>query len=99
MSQNEKFNRLYFELLQAKNTEHALNKKAVNEFKEIIICNLKSLRNDYAKQQSKIHSLQRAVNEANMERRKIVISRDKMLRQKENENKALKTKNNETRSE
>merc|ERR1712130_1043474 len=62
MSQNDKFNNLYFELLQSKNREDAINKKAVNEFKEMIISNLQSLRNDYAKQQSKIQRLQSAVN-------------------------------------
>merc|ERR1712045_734297 len=65
----------------------------------MIISNLQSLRNDYAKQQSKIQRLQSAVNAAKMEQRKIAIARDKMLKQKENENKALKTKNNEARSE
>jgi len=99
MSQNDKFNDLYFELLQSRNKQDALNKKAVNEFKKMIIFNLRSLRSDYAKQQSKIQKLQSAVNAANMERRKIAISRDKMLKQKENENKALKTKNNESKSE
>merc|ERR1712019_65358 len=94
-SQNDKFNDLYFELLQSKNREDAINKKAVNEFKELIISNLQSLRNDYVKQQSKIQRLQSAVNAAKMEQRKIAIARDKMLKQKENENKALKTKNNE----
>merc|ERR1712174_24243 len=88
MSQNDKFNDLYFELLQSRNKQDALNKKAVNEFKKMIIFNLRSLRSDYAKQHSKIQKLQSAVNAANMERRKIAISRDKMLKQKDNENKS-----------
>merc|ERR1712228_917231 len=90
---NANINTLYFELLATKNNDDALNKKELIFFKKSILSSLHSLRSEYVKQvgvqQNKIRN----------ERKKMMVARDKMLKQKENENKALRAKNNESRTE
>lgn len=105
-AQNANIHTMHFKMLQAQNTERAIHARQrqnveneLNAFKEIAISALMALGNDYSKQQDKIQTLQQNLNASHMERKKIQIARDKMLKQKENENKSLRAKNNEVRTE
>merc|ERR1712129_210243 len=104
--QNANIHSMHFRMLQARHTAQAIQKRAqrdatneLNAFKEQIISNLLLLRDDYSKQQNKIQKLQQNLNASHMERKKISMQKDKLIKAKESENKSLRAKNNEAKSE
>merc|ERR1712157_227139 len=73
--------------------------KEIAKFKSDIISYLNEIKIDCMKRETKIKKLQNAMNVATQEKKKILKDKDKVIKQKENENKTLRTKTNESRAE
>jgi len=93
------FSAVISSLLTAVKAQESKHSAEVSTFKSAVTSSLLRIRSDCEEQQQLVRRLQRDVNSAAQEKKKQRAQRDKQLRAKENEIKAMKSKYNETRSE